>query len=119
MSAILARLPPYSGIMLSTSRTSAPRATSRRAMAEPIRPRPPVITARAPVYTSRLEFTLPRHRTPRGDLRSPWVIAATPQRLEPTQCNRQRNGLRAPSRRPDHLDFASSPLILHGICKHV
>src|SRR5215472_978844 len=76
MSTILARLPPYSGIMLSTSSTSAPRATSRRAMAEPIRPKPPVITARTPVYTSRPEFTLPRHRTPQGDLGSPWVITA-------------------------------------------
>ena len=38
MSAILARLPPYSGIMLSTSSTSAPSATRRRAIAEPIRP---------------------------------------------------------------------------------
>src|SRR5215472_17901954 len=77
MSAMLARLPPYSGIMLSISSTSVPSATRRRAIAEPMRPRPPVITARAPVYTSRREFTLPRHRTPQGDLRSPWVIAAT------------------------------------------
>src|ERR1700682_5146382 len=52
MFAIFAGLPPYSGIMLSTSRTSAPNATRRRAMAEPMRPSPPVITARVPAYPS-------------------------------------------------------------------
>src|SRR6266851_5772019 len=52
MCAIFAGLPPYSGIMLSTSRTSAPNATRRRAMAEPMRPSPPVITARVPAYPS-------------------------------------------------------------------
>ena len=53
ISAILAKLPPYSGIILSTRRTLAPRVTRRRANAEPIKPRPPVITTRAPLKTSR------------------------------------------------------------------
>src|SRR5271166_146241 len=58
ISAILARLPPYSGIILSTRRTSAPSATRRRANAEPIKPRPPVITALAPLKASRSKSKL-------------------------------------------------------------
>src|SRR5262249_6113863 len=42
------RLPPYSGIMLSTSVTCAPSSTRRIASVEPINPSPPVISAREP-----------------------------------------------------------------------
>src|SRR3954447_5671910 len=47
MSAILAGLAPDSGTMLSTSSTSQPSRTRRRAKAEPISPTPPVISTRA------------------------------------------------------------------------
>src|SRR6266851_1049413 len=60
MSAMLARLAPASATMLSTSSTSAPSATKRRANAEPIRPTPPVIITCAPRKAAerRSEFWL-------------------------------------------------------------
>src|SRR6266508_3418144 len=46
MPAMLKRLPPYSGIRLSTSNTRAPREGSRRAKFEPMNPSAPVINTR-------------------------------------------------------------------------
>src|SRR5690242_18080977 len=48
MSAMLRRLPPYSGISESTRNTFAPSATSRRASAEPMKPAPPVMSTLLP-----------------------------------------------------------------------
>ena len=45
-SATLCRLPPYWGIRLSASVTSAPSVSSRRARFEPMKPRPPVMSTR-------------------------------------------------------------------------
>jgi hypothetical protein len=82
------------GIMLSTSKTSAPSATRRRAIAEPIRPKPPMITARAPASVSSresdLEVTFPRRRkTCRADnARCRTIFAAIV-----ASCRRQRDNL--------------------------
>src|SRR5262252_4617654 len=48
MPAMLKRLPPYSGIRLSTSNTRAPIEVSRRAKFEPMNPSAPVINTRRP-----------------------------------------------------------------------
>src|SRR5438876_11981157 len=49
---MLKRLPPYSGIRLSTNVTFARKATSCRASEEPMNPRPPVIRTLAPEKSS-------------------------------------------------------------------
>src|SRR5437016_4901331 len=53
MASRLKALPPYSGIRLSTTVTSAPRPTRRRARLEPMKPRPPVMSARRPANQAK------------------------------------------------------------------
>src|ERR1039458_5995849 len=57
MSWMLNRLPPYSGIRLSTSKTLAFSPTSRRARLEPIKPRPPVIRMFFPLNSLKLPIS--------------------------------------------------------------
>src|SRR2546421_9417775 len=47
---MLKRLPPYSGMSESTSTTSAPSESRRRARLLPMKPRPPVMSTRSPSY---------------------------------------------------------------------
>src|SRR5882724_1796495 len=49
----LRRLPPYSGMRLSTMLTRAPRRTSARARLDPMKPRPPVMSTRLPAKARR------------------------------------------------------------------
>ena len=59
---MFARLPPYSGISESTSATSAPSSTRRRARFEPMKPSPPVISTRLPGVAHRRHRPLPVSR---------------------------------------------------------
>src|SRR5579863_5578378 len=62
---ILKRLPPYSGIRLSTSSTRAPSAARRCASVEPMKPSPPVIKMRfsrkTPPKAASASFAISAH----------------------------------------------------------